>query len=43
MTEVSLTSPSAGDTGVSLSSIVQIKFDQPMDASTISTKTIIMY
>ena len=36
MTEILSTSPSAGEINVPLTQIVEIKFDEPMDPSTIN-------
>jgi len=43
MTDVLSTSPSAGTINVPLTQIVEIKFDEPMDPSTINELTILLY
>jgi len=43
MTEVLSTAPSAGEIDVPLTQIVEIKFDEPMDPSTINELTILLY
>jgi len=43
MTEVLSTSPSAGEVNVPLTQIVEVKFDEPMDPSTINELTILLY
>lgn len=43
MTEVLSTSPSAGEINVPLTQVVEIKFDEPMDPSTINELTILLY
>lgn len=43
MTDVLSTAPSAGEINVPLTQVVEIKFDEPMDPSTINELTILLY